>query len=218
MEKKSRDVEVIDPLTDQEQARLGELENIVVKGLRGPFDCGFALREILENRLYRESHGSFDVYVERTFKFSRQTAYRLINAANVLENVTHGLQNQSFGADVCPTLPLPSNERQVRPLTKISPDEQLETWQEVVRSAPKGKVTSAHVNKVVRTRLGMQVHTRGRKVRDEINNDDALPDTFKSIYDQMVVLLVEARNDNWKSLPKDKAARAVKGLFAFLEG
>lgn len=45
---------------------------------------------------------------------ARRTAYQLIDASAVVENVRHGAQT------------LPSNERQARPLTKLEPEEQIE--------------------------------------------------------------------------------------------
>ena len=44
---------------------------------------------------------------------------------------------------------LPSNERQVRPLTKLPKPQQREVWQEAVATAPNGKVTAAHVQRTV---------------------------------------------------------------------
>lgn len=42
-------------------------------------------------------------------------------------------------------------ESQLRPLTKLrdNPDQQKEAWQKAVETAPEGKVTAAHVQKVV---------------------------------------------------------------------
>jgi hypothetical protein len=42
----------------------------------------------------------------------------------------------------------PTNERQVRPLTGLGPKQQREVWKEAVKTAPKGQVTAAHIEKV----------------------------------------------------------------------
>jgi CHASE3 domain sensor protein len=44
----------------------------------------------------------------------------------------------------------PANEYQIRPLVKLSPDQQREAWQQAVATAPDGKVTAAHVAKIVK--------------------------------------------------------------------
>ena len=41
-------------------------------------------------------------------------------------------------------------ESQLRPLTKLNPDQQREAWQKAIDIAPEGKVTAAIVSKVVK--------------------------------------------------------------------
>jgi len=43
----------------------------------------------------------------------------------------------------------PINEAQARPLTKLPPEQQKEAFQKAVETAPEGKVTAKHVEKVV---------------------------------------------------------------------
>ncbi|WP_236104145.1 hypothetical protein [Sphaerospermopsis reniformis] len=76
------------------------------------------------------------------------------------ENVTRGSQNSedaTCGSQTSENVTrgsqikiLPTNERQVRPLTTLSPDEQREVWAKAVSTAPGGKVTSGHVAQIVR--------------------------------------------------------------------
>lgn len=40
-------------------------------------------------------------------------------------------------------------EGHLRPLTKLDPDQQREAWQQAVETAPTGKITAAHVEKIV---------------------------------------------------------------------
>jgi hypothetical protein len=49
-------------------------------------------------------------------------------------------------------------ESQLRPLTKLkdNPEQQREAWQKAVETAPEGKVTAAHVSKVVKEITGEQ--------------------------------------------------------------
>ena len=89
---------------------------------------------------------------------ARRTAYKYIEASNVVdnvrncaqgENVPHGAQNDvhNCGQNV---LPLPQNERQARALTKFEPDQQGAIWLEAVKTAPKGKISAAHIKKTAR--------------------------------------------------------------------
>jgi hypothetical protein len=72
---------------------------------------------------------------------ARQTAYQLIDSASVIENVRNCGQTET----------IPTNEYQTRPLSKIKdPEQQREAWQKAVSTAPDGKVTAAHVYKIVK--------------------------------------------------------------------
>jgi hypothetical protein len=53
-----------------------------------------------------------------------------------------------------PVGPVPVNERQARPLTKLAGPVLQKAWKEAVETAPAGRVTAAHVERVVRTITG----------------------------------------------------------------
>lgn len=131
-----------------EQARLKELEKVIEQGLQTFYEVGKALDEIREKRLYRETHKTFDAYCREKWGIARQRAYRLMQAAQVRENL-------SPTGDKFPT-----KERQVRPLTQLPSELQLEIWQKAVELAPNGIPTGAAVQRLVDQR----VSTRSRSV------------------------------------------------------
>ncbi|MEG4517234.1 MULTISPECIES: hypothetical protein [unclassified Microcoleus] len=130
-----------DPLDVAERARLQELELIVEQGLQTFYEVGKALNEILVQKLYRETHKTFEVYCLEKWNIARRTAYQFIEAALVMENlcaIAHIL---------------PRKENQVRPLTKLSPELQIQIWQEAVESSPNGIPTGAAVKRLVEERF-----------------------------------------------------------------
>ncbi|NJL69698.1 MAG: hypothetical protein HC894_29665 [Microcoleus sp. SM1_3_4] len=128
-------------LDANERARLQELESIVENGLQTFYEVGKALDEIREQKLYRETHKSFENYCRDKWGIARQTANRFISAAQVIENLT------PMGVKI------PANERQVRPLTGLPPEVQLEIWQEALESSPNGMPTGAAVQRLVEQRF-----------------------------------------------------------------
>ncbi len=124
-----------------ERARLQELESIVEHGLQTFYEVGKALDEIREQKLYRETHKSFETYCRDKWAIARQTAHRFIAAAQVIENLT------PIG------LKIPTKENQVRPLAGLSPELQLEIWQEALESSPNGMPTGAAVQRLVEQRF-----------------------------------------------------------------
>ncbi len=123
-------------LTVTEQTRLTELETVIERGLTTFVDVGLALLEIRDSRLYRLSHSTFEGYCQQRWGIARRTAYQLMDAAEVVENVRNCAQ-------------IPTNEAQARPLSSLSPEKQIEAWQQVLETAPQGRITAAHVQAIV---------------------------------------------------------------------
>ncbi|HAX77258.1 MAG TPA: hypothetical protein DCY88_15845 [Cyanobacteria bacterium UBA11372] len=129
------------PLNDEERERLNQLEVIVEQGLQTFYEVGKALIEIRDRKLYRESQKTFEDYCRYRWSIGRQRAYQFISAAQVMENLsTNGRQ-------------IPTSERQVRPLSGLSPELQREIWQEALESAPNGIPSGAIVQSLVDKKL-----------------------------------------------------------------
>jgi len=125
-------------LTDTEGERLPQLEQTIERGLKTFVDVGVALLEIRDSRLYRKEHGTFEDYCRERWSIERRRAYQLMDAAEVTQNV----KNFSH---------LPERESHAAPLAHLEPEQQREAWQQVVETAPEGKITAAHVQSVVDT-------------------------------------------------------------------
>jgi hypothetical protein len=134
------------PLTAAERDELGKLEAAVTTGIKAFSIAGKALARIRDKQLFRESHNSFEQYVAERWSMTRQHAARLIEASAVVGNLSptgDGL--------------VPSSERQVRPLTALTPADQQAAWSEVVATAPrdaqgKPQVTTVAIEAAARKR------------------------------------------------------------------
>ncbi|MBE9227843.1 hypothetical protein IQ264_20690 [Phormidium sp. LEGE 05292] len=125
-------------LNDAEVVELAYLEVTVERGLRAFWEIGQALGQIRDRHLYRQGYRTFDDYCINRWEMSRRSAYQLIEAARVYENVRHGAHF------------LPANERQTRPLVTLPPEKQQEAWAKAVSTAPNGRVTSTHVAQIAK--------------------------------------------------------------------
>lgn len=110
-----------EPLDSAERERRTELEAVIEHGLRSFDETGRALREMRDSRLYKDTHDTFESYCAERWRISRSQAYRLIDAAAVVELVS-------------PTGDTPANEAVARELVALqgSPDELRETWRRAV--------------------------------------------------------------------------------------
>ena len=141
-------VEVLEELTEQEAAERHRLE---LKVERAFVEAGVALRSLRDLRLYRSTHKTFEEYCQDRFEYKRARSYQLIGAATVFENLsTNSRQttsvNESEEMSTNSRQILPTKETQVRPLTKLAPEEQRSVWQRSVETAG-GKVPTERLVK-----------------------------------------------------------------------
>ncbi|MBD2730486.1 hypothetical protein H6G96_30265 [Nostoc sp. FACHB-892] len=141
----------IPELTEQEICDRLHLERKVERAF---FEAGKALSELRDRRLYRSTHKTFEDYCRDRFGHSRQKSNYLIAAADVYENLTT-ICCQNLGIEDLTTNGsqiLPTSEGQVRPMTKLEPQEQWQVWQAAVQQAD-GKVPTGRVVKDVIERI-----------------------------------------------------------------
>jgi len=122
-------------ITTLEIAELQRCEETIQRGLHTFVEVGNALLTIRDKRLYQEQWATFEDYCRERWGMVRRQADRLIAAAETVEILR-------------PMGLIPQSERVIRPLTKLPPEVQPMVWQRAVDSAPNGKVTAAHVQKI----------------------------------------------------------------------
>lgn len=147
-------------ITLDERSRLFQLEETIRQGLNTFVDVGNALLEIRDKRLYRQEYSTFEDYCNKQWNMARRTAYQLIDAAEVVENVRNCAQI------------LPTNESQARPLASLEPEEQVEAWKRVITSTPEGKITAAIVLKAAKE---VEREKRADRRQDRIESTPVIP-------------------------------------------
>lgn len=114
---------------------LAHYEQVIERGLKTFFEVGQALFAIRNQRLYQETHDTFEAYCLDRWGIQRRRAYQLIDASIVVENV------KNFSHP-------PQIESHAAPLAQLEPEQQSQAWERAVKTAPNGKVTAAHVSRV----------------------------------------------------------------------
>ncbi|MCC5653854.1 AAA family ATPase, partial [Nostoc sp. XA013] len=127
-------------LTQEEQSDRLLLERKVERAF---FEAGKALAQLRDRILYRSTHKTFDEYCLDRFAYNRSRSYQLVDAAVIVDN----LQKCPQIVDILPTA-----EGQVRPMTKLEPQEQQEAWLKAVELAG-GKVPTGRIVKNVVQRI-----------------------------------------------------------------
>lgn len=120
-------------MTRAETSELVRCEGVIRRGLGTFLEVGQALQQIRAGKLYRDTHDSFEAYLNDTFpEMSRRRAYQLMDYAETAEVVNPGSQ-----IDV-PT------ERHARPLAGL-PDEVAKTVWDVATGGGREVPTAARV-------------------------------------------------------------------------
>lgn len=91
-------------MTPQETRHFGVLERRIAAGLQTFRDVGVALLEIRDQRLYRETHSSFEAYCSERWALTRPRAYQLMDSARVVAalGAPEALRNEAQARELAP--------------------------------------------------------------------------------------------------------------------
>jgi hypothetical protein len=169
---------------DLSDRRLAQLE-AVIKQYRQDFYCvGKALKEIRDGRHYhRLCYKSFESYVRLRWDMGRSHAYRLIEAAAVINNL-------SPIGEV-----LPKNEAQARPLAKLDAFSQRRVWRDFLKTQK--ALSAVNIKKFVSAQLGEQ-NTKAPFV--EVISKD-----YQQVVLDMLCQIRIAQNDRWRATSQKTA-------------
>jgi N6-adenosine-specific RNA methylase IME4 len=136
-------------------------EAIIQSGLRTFTEVGASLMIIRDNRLYKETHPTFESYCQERWGWSRQHA-------------THHIQAAQIADILSTTVDKPTTERQARELTPLldQPDVLRETWDQV---QAEGNVTAQSVRDAVREKRDARRHELREINRGLVESGVSLP-------------------------------------------
>jgi len=150
-------------------------------------------------------YGSWRECVTAEFKNSQAYLYRQLEAAQAEKVIS------PIGENEIP-------ESQLRPLTKLrdNPEQQREAWQKAVETAPDGKITAAHVSKVVREMTEPE-KPKPYVLHKPIIEKELVSEDFQLAYDNMIIELKNCRALKWKTTSYKAALEMMKNLVIITE-
>ena len=101
-------------------------------------EVGTALTEIRDGKLYEDKYDDFEEYCRDRWGYGRTHAYRLMDAAGVIKDLS----------PIGDNLPRPANEAQVRELVQVPTEKRLEAWKKTVEVAGQNPITARVVRAV----------------------------------------------------------------------
>lgn len=127
------------PLSPTENDELKDCERVIKRGWGTFVEVGRALSTIRDKQLYRADHKTFEAYCRQRWQYGRSYAYRLIGAAEVVDDLSP-IGDKRF---------LPINEAQIRPLIPLSESDRQEAWKQTLERREKKKPITARLVKSV---------------------------------------------------------------------
>lgn len=169
--------------------RLARLETIIQKHRRRFYQSGRALKQIRDECLYRDAlFDNFDAYVRERWDMHRSHAYRLIQAATVVDNLS------PIGDGI-----VPQNESQARVLARLSKDEQRRLWRRFISSGL--ALNAANIRKFIRS----QKKTEPAKKPKSAQLIEIVGAGYKAAVMAMLEQIRRAKNDVWQTTSKQAA-------------
>ncbi len=201
-------------LSAADASYLAEREKIVDAGLKSQLEVGSALREIRDYKagaLFKANYGSIEEYCRQRWGIGQAQAYRLMGLSEVLETLKKEFSPTGRNKPV----PMPSNERQVRPLTKLkNAGDQAGAWLAVVEEAAGNRITGSGVDKAVRAavKAGAELRSAQRRKRENPQKKRPAVPTVNQAHERAVP------EPSVEEIPGGTAEESMQHLSAFLQG
>ena len=207
-------------LTTREQSRLGRAERTIAKGLKSFWEVGMALKEIRDQRLYRQRYDTFAEYCARRWDLSRPRAYQLCAASEVVADLSTDVDVRG----------LPESEAQARALTRLKlPAQRKQAWKlAVARAAAAGRaVTAKDTEHTVRSLPNLaSMKPSGpppglRGLRDKVHTGDCV-EWLPKIPDRSVAALITDApygigQGGWDEMSRELAEVVVREALRILK-
>lgn len=168
--------------------RLTQLEDIIAANQHRFHQTGKALKQIRDEQLFRDLlFDSFDAYVRDRWDMARSQAYRLIKAANVIDNLS------PIGDGV-----LPENEFQARVLACFTKADQRNIWRAFIASGM--ALTAKNIRK-----LAHQASKNKPVKKANASMVDIISADYKAAVMAMLGQIRSAQNDDWQTTSRQAA-------------
>jgi len=248
--------DITNTLTAGERAKFQECEESIQQHIKGFLATGYALAEIMNQRLYRESYKTFEKYCKKEWDIGKAYAYRQISGYEAIQNLyasslQHGetstmgdkieiepttalgalveivenelgqkaeLTTVSDPPDDRPRIILPQNERQIRPLTKLSPDDQVKAWDIVLEQLNQGKkLTSYLITQAAKEIKGEEVKKKIQKKKIAVQSTRLVSKIFATQYQVLLDIISAEKKAGWRQSSKKEVIKHLEEMITISE-
>ena len=189
---------------NEQRLKLNQLIKTINNNTKNFYRIGCALREIRDKKLHLESCSNFETFCQIYLGISRTYAYRQIEASKTMDNLL-------------PIGNIQINESQIRPLTKLKPDQQKLAWNYAIDNAKaeNRKLTYHDVNNAIKIITGNQNISDATEQTKEFVNIDLASKNFMKAYE----IFFDEIKKNLKSRTTDKKIiiKTIKAIIKYVK-
>jgi hypothetical protein len=195
---------MMEAVITQDRQELERLEGIIRENVGAFYEIGDSLTKIRLNRYYHKvlRFETFEEYCKARWDFKRSYAKYLIAATSVIDNLS----------TMATIVAKPVTETQCRPLARLPADQQLIAWQKAVETAPDGKITAAHVYKIVKGMTMADAEVKEKKALRKGCDAVKVDPEFQAAWDVMYSSIKKLRIMNWRTMAQDDAIKRLSAL------
>lgn len=188
----------------QNKQELERLEGIIRENVGAFYKVGMALMKIRDEKYYCDvlAFVTFEAYCKARWDFKKSYAYYLISATSAVDNIS----------SLSTIVEKPTTENQCRPLARLPADQQLIAWQKAVETAPDGKITAAHVYKIVKGMTMADAEVKEKKALRKGADAVKVDPEFQAAWDVMYSSIKKLRIMNWRTMAQDDAIKRLSAL------
>lgn len=227
----------VEPLSKREEKLFAGSEADIDKNLRGFKEVGKGLMFIRDQRLYRIDYSTFEEYCQGKWDTSRQQAHRLIDAYEVMKNlstmadktpeppsdtlspmgdkivcnVNHGLQK--------PFSTLPANERQARPLTPFSTEKQIAIWTLVLKTAKEtgSPVTAILIQQCANALFRKEITKKIREAKSGTRKEKVIPELVQETFNAFLDVVQTQTDADWDEVSRKQMADMLRSILKTID-
>ena len=127
-------------------------------------------------------------------------------------------EGSNMTSDGRPRFILPQNEAQTRPLTKLSPDDQVKAWDIVLDQLNRGKkLTSYLIGQAVKEVKGEVVKKKVKKKKEEVENTRLVSKIFATQYQVLLDIISAEKKLGWKQSSKKEVVKHLNEMIKIVE-
>lgn len=161
------EAEVSEEMSEKEIAKRKKYEGRIKRAYFKAYEAGYYLMKIRDGKLYRNTHPTFEAYVEEVWGHKRSRASQLIHFAHdqaMIRVHFKGVMPEKTAEEI--EALMPKTESHTRPMKGLSDEQKALLWRELVAKKDPDTITAVDVASIRQEKMPATPKTRKTKAAE----------------------------------------------------